>query len=278
MSDIIDMDAATLQRALKLVYDCTGITMTEGKKTMLQSRMRQRMRLLRVTSYSHYLDQLVKDATEWQPFIDVVTTHQTTFFRTPKVWQYFQDEFLPALLNTTPQKNKPLRVWSAAASTGEEACSVAICCEEFRRQNTGFDYEILGTDISTEVLAQARKGEYDGTSVAHFRKHHPGLFERYNDTKADDRFALSAPVRKRMRFETCNLMTPQPSWREHFDLIFLRNVLIYFQAEDARRLVHQIAPTLRGHGQLIIGESESLTGQNVPFKFLQPQVYQRSLA
>lgn len=268
------MDTPTLQRALKLVYDHTGISMLESKKSMLQSRMRQRMRQLGLHSYSDYLDRLEDNPAERQPFIDVVTTHQTHFFRTPKVWQYMQEQFLPARACT--QGHDTLRIWSAAASTGEEACSIAMCCEEFKRQHPRFNYDILATDISTEVLAQAQQGEYTGTSVAQFRRSHPELFARYNDTTSHEQFALPKAVRKRIRFEPCNLMTPQHPWKEHFDLVFLRNVLIYFSPEDARRMVQQLAPTLRHTGQLIIGESESLTGQDVPFQFVQPQVYRRA--
>lgn len=275
MSQSDGMDAATLQRAFKLVYQYTGITLAENKKTMLQSRMRQRMRPLGLHAYSDYLDRLEADPAERQPFINVVTTHQTTFFRTPKVWQYFREQFLPSYMQHHGQDT--LRLWSAAASTGEEACSMAMCCEEFKRQHPRFHYDILATDISTEVLAQAQQGEYAGVSVAQLRQQHPELFARYNDSGSTESFALPKALRQRIRFEPCNLMAPHTAWKEHFDVVFLRNVLIYFSPEDAKRLVHRLAPTLRQTGQLIIGESESLTGQDVPFHFVQPQVYRRSL-
>lgn len=273
--DGLGMDAATLQRALKLVYQYTGITLAEGKKTMLQSRMRQRMRQLGLPSYRAYLDWLENTPAERQPFIDVVTTHQTTFFRTPKVWDYFREQFLPHYLHTHGT-DSVLRLWSAAASTGEEACSIAMCCEEFKRQHPRFNYDILATDISTEVLAQAQQGEYTGATVTHFRTKHPELFARYNHSSLPERFALPKALHQRIRFQPCNLMLPQQPWKEHFDLVFLRNVLIYFSLEDARRIVQRLAPTLRHSGQLIIGESESLSGQEVPFQFIQPQVYRRS--
>lgn len=275
MSEVKDMDATTLRRALQLVHEYTGVTIVESKKNMLQSRMRHRMQQLRLTSYNDYLDRIVADDMEGQPFIDTVTTHQTTFFRTPRIWQYFGETFLPAW--TAAHARETLRVWSAAASTGEEACSIAMCCEEFSRRQTRFGYEILATDISNEVLAKAQAGHYTGASVTYFQASHPELFERYNGSGSPHCFALSEPVRKHIRFETCNLMAAPP-WRDHFDLVFLRNVLIYFNPGDVKRVVRQIAPTLHDSGQLIIGESESLTGQDVPFQFIQPQVYQRRQA
>ena len=272
MSEFDDMDTATLRRVLHLVREHTGIDIVEGKKTMLQTRLRPRMRSLNLGSYSDYVQHLSENDSERQAFIDAVTTHQTTFFRTPKVWQYMRDVLLPTW--TQRHKGRPLRVWSAAVSTGEEACTIAICCEEMRRQQPDFSYEVIGTDISAEVLEQARLGEYAGTSVAAFRAADPVLFERYNAAGSADRFTLTAPLRNRITFSPHNLLSKSP-WQDHFDVVFLRNVLIYFNADDIRRIVRNIAPSLREQGGLVIGESESLTSVDVPFQFVQPQVYER---
>jgi chemotaxis protein methyltransferase CheR len=152
---------------------------------------------------------------------------------------------------------------------------MAICCEEMRRQKPDFSYEIVGTDISTEVLAQAQVGRYGGSAVAAFRAADPLLFERYNAEGSAERFMLPAPVRSRMAFSPHNLLAKSP-WQEQFDVVFLRNVLIYFNAEDTLRIVRNIAPALRARGVLVIGESESLTSVDVPFQFVQPQVYERT--
>ena len=272
MPEFDDMDAATLRRLLHLVREYTGIAIVEGKKTMLQTRLRPRMRGLNLGSYSDYVQHLSEDDSERQAFIDAVTTHQTRFFRTPKVWQYMREILLPTW--TQRHKNRPFRVWSAAASTGEEVCSIAICCEEMRRQKPDFSYEIIGTDISTYVLEQARLGEYTGTSISAFRATYPVLFDRYNAAGFADRFALTAPLRSRITFSPHNLLSKSP-WRDDFDVVFLRNVLIYFNADDTRRIVCNIAPSMREHGELIIGESESLTSMDVPFQFVQPLVYER---
>ncbi|HWH75359.1 MAG TPA: protein-glutamate O-methyltransferase CheR [Methylibium sp.] len=270
MPELVDMDGATLQQAMALVHRYTGVTIAEGKKTMLQARLRTRMRRLQLASYADYLDRLDEDTAERSHFIDVVTTHQTSFFRTPRIWHYLREHFLPAWADAHP--GQTLRAWSAAASTGEEACSLAISCEEFRRTRPGFEYEIFGSDISEEVLRQARAGVYEGTSVAPFRQTLPVLFERYNESGSPERFALPAALRRRMRFETGNLMQAPPR-QPPFDLVLLRNVLIYFTPEDLAGIVRRVAGVLRPGGQLIIGESESLSGQDLPFDFIQPQVY-----
>src|SRR5690606_12089435 len=115
-----------------------GVTMSPAKQSMLQSRLRQRMRALCLGSYDEYLQRLCQDEAELQPFIATVTTHHTTFFRTPRIWQHVRESFLPAWAEQHP--GKTLRAWSAAASSGEEACTIAICCEELRRQQPDFAY------------------------------------------------------------------------------------------------------------------------------------------
>lgn len=272
MPDYVDMDTATLRHALDLVHRHTGVTISPAKQSMLQSRLRQRMRALRLASYEDYIRRLGEDGSELQPFIDVVTTHHTTFFRTPRIWQHVREDFLPAWVERHPRKT--LRAWSAAASSGEEACTIAICCEELRRQHPDFSYEITGTDIAADVLAHAGIGEYTGKTAGAFRAAHPDLFERYNCLGATERFQLDATVRQRIAYCTHNLLDACP-WRDRFDLIFLRNVLIYFKKDVIESVVRNIAPALREGGLLIIGEAESLAAMDVPFQFVRPQIYRR---
>lgn len=269
-----DMDAGTLQQVIDLVRTHTGITLSEGKRSMLQGRLRKRMRALGLHTWGDYLSCLQSDEAERQPFVDVVTTHQTSFFRTPRVWTYLQEVFLPAW--HPDRDDQPLRIWSAAASTGEEACTAALCCEEWIRQRPGgsASYEILGTDISTEVLAKAQEGHYCGTAATGFRSLYPDLYARYNRSAAEDTFQLPESVRSRMKFKPHNLMLAAPrSWQDHFDVVLLRNVLIYFRDDDIAAIVARIAPTLRPQGLLMIGESESLSAHSLPFEFIQPQIY-----
>lgn len=144
------MDKDVLEKVLALVYKHTGITMTENKKTLLQGRLRPRIRVLNLNSYAEYLTYLESHKDETQTFINLVTTNETFFFRTQRVWDYFNKELLPNWMKENPKKT--LRIWSAAASTGAEIYSIGICCEEFRQKNPTFNFSLIGTDISTEVL------------------------------------------------------------------------------------------------------------------------------
>ncbi len=273
MPEFEDMDTATLRRVLVLVHEHTGVTMAEAKKAMLQSRLRPHLRRLKLGRYGDYVAVVQGDETERRRFIDSVTTHQTSFFRTPKVWQYFSEQFLPAW--AAAHGTRPLRLWSAAASTGEEACTAAICCEEFRRQRPALRWELMGTDISAEVLAQARAGDYEGRAVAAFRAAQPELFDRYNAAGSAQRFRLADAPRSRISFAVHHLLQACP-WPQRFDLVFLRNVLIYFKPDDVLRVLRHVAEGLRPQGVLVIGESESLTALDVPFEFILPQVYRRA--
>lgn len=273
MLEYDDMDARTLDCALELVRRHTGVSMSPAKQSMLQGRLRPRMRALRLASYEHYLRRLREDDSERQPFIDAVTTHHTAFFRTPRVWEYLEQVFLPAWVAQHP--GRALQVWSAAASTGEEACSLAICCEELRRRHPGFDYRISATDIATGVLERARDGVYAGAPVAAFRAARPDLFARHNALDAPDRFALAPSVRARIAWAAHDLFQPSPSI-DTFDLVLLRNVLIYFKPDDIMAVVRNVAPALRTKGIMVIGEAESLTSLDLPFQFVQPQIYRRT--
>ena len=271
MSDLADMDAATLRRAIGLVQRHTGIAMPPAKQGLLQTRLRMRMRALDINSYSDYLHRAVEDPAELPAFVDAVTTHQTGFFRTPALWQWFEAEALPQWSAANPAGR--LQVWSAAASSGEEACTIAMCCDAWRPQSSpGLHWQILATDISAAAIAQASAGRYNGSSAAQFRAARPAQFAHYNHSGADDVFQLSAELQAAQRHDTHHLLQPCP-WPRQFDVVFLRNVLIYFDGEALRRIVQAVLASLRPQGLLVVGESESLTALQAPLQFVRPQVY-----
>jgi chemotaxis protein methyltransferase CheR len=266
---IAEPTPAALQALIGLVHRHTGIAMTERKSVLLQGRLRPRLKALALTSYEAYFRLVETRRDEVQAFINMVTTNDTAFFRTPHIWDYFSTRFLPQWMAAHP--GGTLRVWSAAAASGEEAYSLAMRCEEFSRSQPQFRYQILATDISTAVLETGRAGVYVGRSVERMMTTWPALFERY--FSGDARSASVLPLLKtHVRFVEHNLLTQlQPP--EKFDLVFLRNVLIYFEPDIQKKVVDLLRPAMQDDARLILGESESLGWLQTCYRNDLPQIY-----
>jgi chemotaxis protein methyltransferase CheR len=258
-----------LNAVIKLVREHTGIAMNENKRVLLQGRLLPRMRALGMTSYEDYIAHLRRGGSEVTSFIDSVTTNDSAFFRTPAVWWYLNDEFLVdwhARMGATP-----LRIWSAAAATGEEAYSMAMLCLEFQRQHPSFRFVIDATDISTQALDAARGATYRGRTVERFELTRPALFRRYL-AGGPERWTVAPEVRTHVTFGTHNLLASAPK-ADYYDLVLLRNVLIYFDEENQQRILGKVRSAMRDHARLILGEQESITRLNTPFDFEQAHVY-----
>ncbi len=264
-----DIDAATLTALIQLVRKHTGIAMTEKKSVLLQGRLRPRIRTLGLTSYKEYLERVLAGGSETQAFVNLVTTNDTVFFRTPHVWDYFNNQFLPEWHTSHP--GQTLRIWSAAAASGEEAYSIAMLCEQFAMHQPGFQYQILGTDISTEVLAAARLGLYGGRSVERLTLSHPLLKKTYFMPQGDALEVLPA-LKRHVRFTEHNLLVRLPN-QELFDLVFLRNVLIYFDEVNQQCVVEQVRKSMKDDARLILGESETLGRIDTAYHYEMPMVY-----
>lgn len=265
-----EMSHEVLLKVIGKVHTLTGITISEQKKTMLQSRLRKRMKHLSIATFEEYLSWLDRDKAEVQEFINVVTTNETSFFRTPRIWDYFQNEFLPKWVAANP--GRQLKIWSAAASSGEEAFSLAICCTNFQIKNPKFDFRIIATDISTEVLKEAEQGIYNGRSVEFLRKSKPELFTQYFVAGTEETFKVSPKLKTKISFSTHNLFTVK---KEQFDIVFLRNVLIYFNGVDQEKVLKNVGKSIPEGGMLVIGESESLNRLDTPYEFHQACIYSK---
>jgi chemotaxis protein methyltransferase CheR len=260
----------TLSDLIALVRKHTGIAMTERKSVLLERRLRPRMQALALHSYRDYLDMVERDRDEVPHFIDLVTTNDTLFFRTPQVWSYVEQEFLPAWWNAHP--GQQLKVWSAAAASGEELYSLAMLCEEFAARTPGFRYRILGTDISRQILSLARAGRYGGRSVEKIRASHPALFAKYFSATGDGGASVVDQIKQHVELACHNLLLPLKP-RQQFDLILLRNVLIYFDQPHQETVLRQARLSMAPHARLIVGESESISGLNIAYAFDRPMTY-----
>lgn len=268
------LDDACFSKFITLIHKLTGITIGKNRKSMVQGRLRKRVLALSLNSYDEYLNFVLNHDDEKTPFIDLVTTNETYFFRTPRIWSYIESQLLPAY----QQKNsgKTFSAWSAASSTGEEAHSLGVLCQQFKDRNTSFNYEISASDISKRVVDICRNGQYQGRSIESFRSSMPQTFSKYMIENGDGVFSVQAEIKKRLKFFEHNLFTSLKEKRQ-YDLILIRNVFIYFTPADQMKVLELILPHLTNDGILIIGESESLTGINGGLTKVENLIYKKAV-
>ncbi|MDO8047523.1 protein-glutamate O-methyltransferase CheR [Janthinobacterium sp. SUN211] len=274
MSHAATLTPEVLTTLIALVRQHTGIAMTARKSVLLERRLQPRLQALSLHSYQAYLDRVASDRDEVAHFIDLVTTNDTLFFRTPSIWDYFRDRYLPAWARAHP--DGCLAIWSAAAASGEELYSIAMLCEQFKQQAPAFRYQILASDISQQILGAARAGQYSGRSVERIRLSHPDLLRKYF-TPAPYGVKVNEELRQHVSFAQHNLLEAlRPAQR--FDLVFLRNVLIYFDAEHQETVLRQARLSLKDEGRLILGESETIARLGTGYQFEFPMIYKAGTA
>jgi len=258
-----------LETIIGLVRQHTGIAMGRHKRVLLQGRLQPRLRALGLDNYGAYIARLEHDRNEVTSFINSVTTNDTAFFRTPAVWRWLEREFLPEW--AARAESAPLRIWSAAAATGEESYSLAMTCLEARRNFPGLRFEILATDISSDALDTARAALYRGRSVERFERDQPELFRKYL-RPVGDAWRVASEVTQYVEFGEHNLLQ-RPPRAAGFDLVLLRNVLIYFDAEAQQKVLAGARAAMRREARLVLGEQESITRLDTDFVFEQAHVY-----
>ncbi|KPK02404.1 MAG: chemotaxis protein CheR [Nitrospira bacterium SG8_35_4] len=266
-------------RLSEFIHTECGIKMPPSKKIMLQARLQKRLRKLSMTSMSEYCSYLFSPAgieNELIHMIDVVTTNKTDFFREPKHFDYMVQKALPELMagKGVGIRHK-LTVWSAGCSTGEEPYTLAMLLKDFADQYPGFNFDflILATDISTRALEIAKRAIYDNEKVAPVP---PEMKKRYllrgkNDKKGYVR--IVPELRDVVRFRRLNFLEGTYGMSEPMDIIFCRNVIIYFDRATQEKLMNRFARQLSPGGYIFIGHSETLHGLNVPLVQVAPTVY-----
>ncbi|MBX2882732.1 MAG: hypothetical protein KTR32_22470 [Granulosicoccus sp.] len=267
------MRPQTLKSLIQCVHSETGITIPASKHIMLERRITKRIKATGTESYEGYLRYLSENKAEREYFVDAVTTNETYFFRTPRIWQYFVDDFIPQWHKNNTD-GRSLNIWSGAASTGAEVYSIGICCEEYKSKNPDFNYKILGTDISNSVLEKAKEGIYHGRAIRKFQETFPELFEKHM-IPADHGYSVSPEIRSSINFELHNLFDTLRC-SDLFDIVFLRNVLIYFSREDQEKVIKNMELCLNHPAHFIIGESESVSEIAPNFSLIAPLIYVKS--
>ncbi|MCM2264119.1 MAG: protein-glutamate O-methyltransferase [Desulfuromonadales bacterium] len=267
------------ERFSRLVYDQCGIKLPGHKQSMLEARLRKRLRSLGLGSFEEYAELIFSGREpegELIKLIDVVTTNKTDFFREPAHFDFLVRTALPALIaKDEAGLARPLRIWSAGCSTGKEPYTLAMVLSEFRATQPGFSFEILGTDISTDVLDKAVKGVYAEEKAEPIP---PALRRKYllkAKDSAQRQVRIVPELRSLVRFRRLNFMDADYGLRESFDIIFCRNVLIYFDRPTQERLLTRFAGYLESGRFLFLGHSETLLGLSLPLQQMVPSVYRK---
>jgi len=264
------MDRVTFNKFREIVYNKSGIALGEGKEALVCSRVAKRMRFLGINDHRSYLRYVIQDITgeEVVKLLDAISTNVTSFFREPSHFEILSkiaSQWLSA-------GQRRLRIWSAACSTGEEPYSIAITLLETIKR-IPVDLKILATDISTRVLEKCQEGCYDKDKV----KTVPMIlrekyFEQHNNSH-DTYYFVKSFLKNLILFRRLNLSNPPFPIKGHIDVIFCRNVMIYFDNSVRKRLLAELYHLLKPGGYLIVGHAESLTGMVSDFRSIGPSIY-----
>ncbi len=251
------------------LYQKVGIVLNDNKQALVTGRLEKRIRHHDLSSYTEYFRLFGKPGFEHETLmaIDLLTTNETYFFREPKHFDFLTSQVFPH-----QPASQPIRIWSAASSSGEEAYTLAMLLAEHAKNSR---WEIIGTDVSTRILEKARLGLYSLTAAEKIplpllKKYCLKGSEEYNGF-----LLVNTNLRKQVKFIHANLIDKLPELGV-FDVIFLRNVMIYFDMPTKQRLVERIQHYLRPGGYFIISHSESLSGMNHNLKMVSPSIYQKS--
>jgi chemotaxis protein methyltransferase CheR len=262
------------RRITELVMATTGIVIGEKKRAFIHGRLGRRLRALGLASFSEYcrvLDGPDGDA-ERRVLVNAITTNHTSFFREPHHFEYMTKTLLPAILQKGSEHNRRLRIWSAGCSSGEEPYTIAMTLRDCPLSFSDWDIRILATDLDTNVLARAAAGVYDAERVQSIP---PKLRQHYVTLQSDGNGSMNPALRSLITFKPLNLLDEWPM-RGPFDIVFCRNVVIYFDKPTQRALFDRYADMLRPGGWLIVGHSESLQNLSDRFALVGRTIYRRT--
>lgn len=262
-------------RLSDLFYNHTGITLPHTKKNMLTSRLMKRLKTLGLRCFGEYYDYIVGEGrdSEFLNAVDMVSTNKTEFFRESNHFAYLKETALPDMVTLrASQGKKKIEIWSAGCSSGEEVYSLAMTAGEFLG-NYSFQFLITGTDISHRMLEKARRAVYSRPEIQGIP---PELLRKYflRGTRSQSGYYRVVPeLRSKVNIQHLNLMGD--SWSMQPDVIFCRNVMIYFDHETRNRLINRFYSRLSKDGYLFIGHSETLHGMKTDFRLVVPTIYRK---
>ena len=269
------LSQAEFQKLSSFIYDELGIKLPDMKKIMLESRLHRRLRELGMNNFKEYIDYVFSQEgrqNEMVHMFDVVTTNKTDFFRENMHFEYM-NQFI--LKEVAPRNSNFVNIWSAGCSSGEEPYTLTIVLSEAIEKGLISDFKILATDISTRILKMAIDAIYPLNRIEDIPLH---LKKKYF-LKSKDPMNKTARVipqlRNKISFERLNFMDDVYNINQMFDIVFCRNVIIYFDHQTQERVIQKLCSKLKTGGYLFLGHSESIAGMNLPLVNVKPTVFRK---
>jgi chemotaxis protein methyltransferase CheR len=270
------LDDNEFHRLRRFLHDRFGLNYCEAKRGMLEARLQKRLRILGHSSFKQYFDFLFSPKGhefELDAFLHEITTHKTEFFRQPDQFDFLKRLVLPVLHKADVGINSPLRIWSAACSSGEEPYSIAMTASDSARHD---NFIIEGTDISRPILESAQLAVYSEESVAHMADDMRSRYFLRSRDRSRRLVRVVPEIRDKVRFSFMNLNSDSYGFEHQFQIIFCRNVIIYFDRLNQERLLLRVCNQLTPGGWLFTGNAETICGMNLPLKPIAPSIYRRT--
>lgn len=268
-----EITQAEFERLVKFMYDNFGINLA-AKKVLIQGRLGNMLTERGFRTYSEYIDAVLADKSgaEVNTILNKLTTNHTFFMREPEHYTFLNDVVLPHMLKTC-EGDHVMRIWSAACSSGEECYTTAMLIDQYLKGEKGkWDTRILATDISQNVIGKAKLGVYQEDGMKGLSNEWKS---RYFNKLADGSYEICQGIKDEVIFKTFNLMDPMPQKykAKPFDLIFCRNVMIYFDQPTKTALVDRFYDVVKPGGYFYIGHAESISRQETRFEYVKPAIY-----
>jgi len=271
ISGIPDISDAEFDKFRILIYELAGVSMNDSKKSLVRGRLLRRIRHYNLKNYRDYYNLLKQPGPEAKEelhiLVDLLTTHETYFFREPEHFHFLEEHLKKEKTNL-----RDLKVWIAASSSGEEAYTAAMIIDDI----IGYDipWEIDASDISRGIVEVAASGVYSLERSEKIPEKYLKKYCRKGVRSMEGLFTVSRELRKRIHFHQINLIEEIPL-RSMYDIVFLRNVMIYFDQETKKTVISHISQRMKPGALLLVGHSESLNGLNTGLKWVQQSVYQK---
>lgn len=278
MNGILRISDGEFRKISDLVYQRAGINLHDGKKQLVQARLGKIIRREGFAGFREYFREIDTDTTGRRlvQLLDTLTTNHTYFYRESDHLKWLSETIIPDTIELNKKEtSKEIRIWSAGCSTGEEPYTIAIHLMESGVLPEAFQLKILATDLSTQVVQRGREGIYKAEKLQKIPSYISKRYFRGIRSESGKVFQIAGPIRRLVTFRKLNLLEPFP-FRKQFDVVFCRNVMIYFDKQIQQRVVNKLYEVVKSGGYFVVGHSESLSGVSHQFEYVAPTIYKKT--